>query len=111
VDFIFDKGIIGQREREVWAEARATLSPMLAQYAGDAPIERDDKCTLPIQAADMLGWLARRRYAEANEGNQYEWRWDPITVPLLQTAWRGTQLLVLKEQMLAIDKAAQAKKT
>ena len=32
-------------------------------YMGQRPIFRDDKCFLPLQAADLYAWQVRRHYA------------------------------------------------
>jgi hypothetical protein len=75
VDFIFDMASEEEQHYVIqmwhfwknndWHERRR---PMF----GDPPIFRDDKTVLPLQAADLYAWHARKASAEAAEGRTYE---------------------------------------
>ena len=74
VDFIFDNQIGFSDEALLWwpsfkrilDEASRTDLP---QYVGSAPIFRDEKQFLPLQAADLYAWHLRRNFVE----NQVLW--------------------------------------
>jgi hypothetical protein len=74
VDFIFDLQYGENREVESqWQLMLRMLPPVMRMNMGEPPIWRDEKCFLPLQAADLIVGLARR----ANER-------DPKVKPFLR---------------------------
>ena len=71
VDFVFDEqGEIGA-EAVLWYEhIKSMQSPEIQAMLGSSPIFRDDKQTLPLQAADLLAWHIRRS-KESRNRNEY----------------------------------------
>jgi hypothetical protein len=75
VDFIFDTSSEEEQhyvlnawhfwKQNEWFEERKALF-------GDPPIFRDDKVFLPLQAADLYAWHARKERATRLEGHEYE---------------------------------------
>jgi hypothetical protein len=63
VDFIFD-----EQGKQVGNALKAwkhwvTFAPEAAQkLIGNPPISRNDRCVLPLQAADLLAWRTRRSF-------------------------------------------------
>ncbi|KZD21906.1 DUF3800 domain-containing protein [Tardiphaga robiniae] len=70
IDFVFDEEG-GESSRlmlesfDGWAEVAPSH---LKEYIGQRPIYRDEKNTLPLQAADLLAWHVRRSFAEGIQG-------------------------------------------
>jgi hypothetical protein len=66
IDFIFDAGNAGYfREiQNCWKRWKQFCPPPIRRRMGNAPIERDDKTTMPLQAADLLAGHARKYLAD-----------------------------------------------
>lgn len=61
IDFIFDEhGAVGPDAALWYGYMKAMMAPHLRSLLGSAPIFRDDKKMVPLQAADMLAWHLRR---------------------------------------------------
>lgn len=65
VDFVFDNhGPVGI-EAIGWYDEIKDLFPLESQpFFGSTPLFKDDKDVRPLQAADMLAWFMRRKYAQ-----------------------------------------------
>jgi hypothetical protein len=76
VDFIFDiQPNQTDAVRASWGRLRKAAPPDVRPVLGDYPIFRDDKTTLPLQAADLtVGWLRQQALSRIN-GTQLE---DPL---------------------------------
>jgi hypothetical protein len=78
MDFIFDEhGSIGQDSIYYWnnfvrlgalTHEGRDLPNLLAAYTENKPIFRDERCFLPLQAADLYAWQLRRNFVEEDEG-------------------------------------------
>lgn len=63
IDFIFDQSSDKKAILREWDEFQDGLKHR-ELLVGNAPIFRDDKSMLPIQAADLIAWWGRQRYLE-----------------------------------------------
>lgn len=67
LDYIFDSGSLGQKALEHWPTTLKIMevqSPVLRPFVGAAPILRDEKQFLPLQAADLYVGQLRRFFTE-----------------------------------------------
>lgn len=79
MDFIFDE----QRSdsdflHSVWPTAVGFLPENLKALVGGRPIHMDDKYMPPLQAADILAWYLRRRFARGMQGQRREVELDNL---------------------------------
>jgi hypothetical protein len=78
IDFIFDKRSEEKKVQRGFGYYRTTLSAEFEEVTGNAPIFRDDREFLPLQAADLLAWWTRRQWlTDGNISNRcvpYPWR-------------------------------------
>jgi hypothetical protein len=62
LDYIFDEQQdIGKRAVHWWDRLKAVASWRDTEHLGSTPVHRDDKCFLPLQAADLYAGLRRHR--------------------------------------------------
>jgi hypothetical protein len=59
IDFIFDDSTEQEKSLHGWRSAKRFLPEEVGSLMGDPPIYRNDKTTLPLQAADLLAWWVR----------------------------------------------------
>jgi hypothetical protein len=62
---------------------------------GDPPVFRDDKWMLPLQAADLYAWHARKERELASEGKEYQhpgWKRLLARVKGVTRHWTALQL-------------------
>ena len=79
VDFIFDKRTEERKVKRAFDYYLTTLTPEFEEVTGNAPLFRDDTDFLPLQAADLLAWWARRQWL--TEGTITN-RWVPYPWPM-----------------------------
>jgi Protein of unknown function (DUF3800) len=61
VDFVFDgHGPVGAEAVDWYYDTKRSFPPEARPCFGSAPVFRDDKLVVPLQAADMLAWYWRR---------------------------------------------------
>ena len=68
IDYVFDDTSHKREILDLWDEYKygSFIDPKMI---GSNPIFRDEKSALPLQAADLIAWIARRQYEERmNEG-------------------------------------------
>lgn len=86
ISFYFDKQEKAEgRIDEAWDFFEASGNERLLELMGDRPEFRDDKTSLPLQAADLMAWWIRRQLADHHEGVQpppFPWS-KPDTIPSL----------------------------
>lgn len=56
VDFVFDTESEYERVQSSWNILKGAAEPKIAKLLGDTPIYRNDKNTMPLQAADLYAW-------------------------------------------------------
>lgn len=83
-DFIFDKQLGFSAEMaEAWPNFEALVKAQthrnIGRFLGSEPIYRDDKCFVPLQAADLYAWQIRKFHI-----NSEKVLWAPMTKALLQ---------------------------
>jgi Protein of unknown function (DUF3800) len=62
IDFIFDEQVMEKSTIvDLWEEFKH-IAEVPKELLGDTPSFRNDRTTLPLQAADMCVWIARRRF-------------------------------------------------
>jgi uncharacterized protein DUF3800 len=98
INFIFDEQM---HEKVIafdaweWAKTNAQKPdpPNLLDVIGSLRFD-NDKCTLPLQAADMHAWWMRRRYWERNAGTpRIEYPWTPTRpIPNLEIEYTETSM-------------------
>jgi hypothetical protein len=97
VDFIFDsQGAAGKKAVEWWQRMNEIFPTIYYQkHLPNEPIHRDEKVSLPIQAADLLAWQTRRRLEEVNirniEAKRLEYAVLEV-VPLYPNRWNEERL-------------------
>jgi hypothetical protein len=56
IDFIFDDETEKEKIISSWNILKNAAEPRIFKFLGDTPIYRDDKKTMPLQAADLYAW-------------------------------------------------------
>lgn len=93
IDFIFDsQPDQAKRILEAWDILRIAGDPKLRHLIANPPIFRDDKTTLPLQAADLHVWWARRVFSDtwlyqAAPRPPFPGKRLSLNVPILQFFW------------------------
>jgi len=65
IDFIFDDQMPEKSTIvDLWEDFKH-LAEVPKEFLGDTPSFRNDQTTLPLQAADMCVWIARRRFLKS----------------------------------------------
>ena len=68
MEFFFDEHVIfGPRAKAWYPVVRAMAEPNLRALMPVEPLFRDDKSTMPLQAADLTAWMSRHDRTGANE--------------------------------------------
>jgi hypothetical protein len=98
-------GISERRLREAFDEFMGGAAPELAARIADAPEFKDDKCVLPLQAADLIAWHIRRHIYEMQRGAELD---TAIYSELLSlrgrhSIWNEERLQFLAQQMRQAD--------
>jgi len=76
VDFIFDEQKKeGDFAQSAWTFAAYAIPKQVKPFLGGRPVQRNEKTFIPLQAADMMAWHARRYYSERTHGRESV---DPI---------------------------------
>ena len=63
IHFVFDKGN-DERVANAWDTFKTFAPPKIQKIWGTKPQFADDERVLPLQAADLLAWLRRRKFAK-----------------------------------------------
>jgi Protein of unknown function (DUF3800) len=68
-DYFFDEqGAVGDEATNWWPNFKALVQQSersdLADFVGSPPIFRNEKCFLPLQAADLYAWQIRNHYVQ-----------------------------------------------
>jgi hypothetical protein len=72
IDFIFDEQLHQSEQVKASYEIFYQQAPEnIRGRFGKPPEHRDDKKTLPLQAADILAWHIHRRYSEKERGSDF----------------------------------------
>jgi hypothetical protein len=112
VDFIFDEETIRQFPLDYWERMKLGASPEARRMMGDRPIFRNDRDTLPIQAADLWAWWIRKWAREGiSDGIEYLKLPWPVQRPSLfrfHVQMREADFKDLFARMLRPDKLAIA---
>src|SRR5262249_54018655 len=66
VDFIFDEEHEKDLTLKAWSGIKYFSAPEFRDYMGDTPLYRDDRTTMPLQAADLYAWWVRKWALEKN---------------------------------------------
>jgi hypothetical protein len=108
VDFIFDVQP-GQSDAvwESWARLREAAPPDVKRLLCDYPIFRDDKTTLPLQAADLsVGWLRRQAISKFTGAELEEpvWAEKARDLQCIGRFWTPEMM----EQMMELAKSMKA---
>ena len=78
VDFVFDNESEKERCIAAWDELKRNSRPDIAVLMGDTPTYKDDKTTLPLQAADLYAYWVRQWQLEGIEDGieklKFPWR-------------------------------------
>lgn len=99
IDFFFDEQVM-EKDKVIrdW-DTFKLAHPELIHLIGQTPAFRDDKRVKPIQAADMLAWVARTQAQNRLRGL------DPVRLPLrldypvLQFIWDEKSLQDIRDKM------------
>jgi hypothetical protein len=83
LDFIFDEELVTSTVRTGYRLFRQ-YSPNYADGTVSAPIERNDKQIMPLQAADLLAWKIRRSFQDRQNKLEVFWPWKELDgVPMV----------------------------
>ncbi len=106
-EFIFDYDVVDRRSLKLaYSHLLKSLGTDASLIEGE-PTFRDDKCFVPLQAADLLAWYVRRYHSERAEGRAFE---SPVWSALCEL--EEIQLELNREQLAALraDTVTQMKK-
>lgn len=76
VDFVFDEhGPIGKKVKSWYHTFKETRSKRIRAVLGDEPVFADEKCVIPLQAADLFAWYKRNHLSQTlySEWHQAIW--------------------------------------
>jgi hypothetical protein len=99
VEIIFDEHVIFGPRVSFWYPALKEVIELTNPERADrvkkvlppAPLFRDDRKFVPLQAADILAWLLRTTFSDRVPGLETEWRYPKPT----GLEWLAEQLLPL----------------
>jgi hypothetical protein len=93
VDFIFDEqGRQSDQVESVYSILVQHAPPEIRALFGARPVHRDDKKTLPLQAADLLAWHVRHQYDDAGGGADNAVMRSLMTIPHIADLWPRDRL-------------------
>jgi Protein of unknown function (DUF3800) len=78
VNFIFDDESEKEKIPRAWSLMKDAMPPSMSRLMGDTPIYRDDKKSMPLQAADLYAWwvLKWQRENAADWGHKMPFPWE-----------------------------------
>lgn len=86
-EIFFDEHVIfGPRAKAWWPIVRALAKPELRAILPVEPIFRDDKNTMPLQAADLTAWMT---FHDQTGTNEFAWLREHLSVGKGRTAHIG----------------------
>jgi hypothetical protein len=108
-DFIFDEqeGFSAEVQAQ-WSTFKETLRENsrsdLPTLVGDMPIFRDEKCFLPLQAADLYAWQVRNYFTQNRKiivpVNRVLRQF--VGIPMIERPYEEDEIIRLREHLLAI---------
>ena len=98
IDFFFDEQVM-QKDKVIgdW-DIFKLAHPELLHLIGQTPAFRDDKCVKPLQAADMLAWIARKQAQNSLRGLA-PIRLPAFDCPTLEFIWNEKSLQDIRNEM------------
>lgn len=112
IDFTFDNRGEENQVRDAWEFYQATIPPAERSLTGRKPMFTDDEDVLPLQAADMWAWWARRKWLEKRtvKHSEFPIPWGELSdLPSLAFEWTEvdirkefTELQICKEALQKI---------
>jgi hypothetical protein len=104
VDFIFDEESEKGRVLQSWELIKKNSSPEFAELMGETPVYRNDKKTMPLQAADLYAWWIlkweREGLIEAVGDLPFAWKAEK-NIPRLAMRFRERDFLIETSNGLA----------
>jgi hypothetical protein len=104
VQFVFDDDGEKKRALSAWELIKQNSALQFAALMGDTPIYRDDKNTLPLQAADLYAWWIlkweREGLIEAIRDLPFPWGAQKV-IPRLAMRFRERDFLIETSRALA----------
>ncbi|HEY4926180.1 MAG TPA: DUF3800 domain-containing protein [Roseiarcus sp.] len=97
IDFVFDEEGEKVNIPAAWAALKRNSHPEILAMLGDMPIYRDDKTTMPLQAADLYAWWALKWEREGirDWANRMPFPWTPKrNIPRLATGFGKNSFLI-----------------
>jgi hypothetical protein len=80
VDFVFDNhGSIGDEVKAWYPTFKSSCSPEIKDRLGSDPKFCDEKVVIPLQAADLFAWYARRNALNALSNDWHKNVWDTLS--------------------------------
>jgi hypothetical protein len=76
VDFIFDNESEKVQALAAWEHMKRQSLPSIRKLLGETPMYRDDRTTLPLQAADLLAWWIRKWTLEDEPRDVRRFPWN-----------------------------------
>lgn len=108
VDFVFDTQP-GQMSRVLasWEAFLAIAPPSAHKLLGDPPIFRDDKLTVPLQAADLIAGFKREQYDDTFFGRQSPpapWGERASHIQALERYWDREMMMGVRSHAVSVIK-------
>lgn len=101
VQFIFDRGREEKMIKNIWPELVANAPEKAQVYLPKEPQFADDEEALPLQAADMKAWFARKAYEHQFLGAEAlpSYRFGKNKVLAMTDVYREHQLIAVRKQI------------
>jgi Protein of unknown function (DUF3800) len=105
IDFIFDSQPDQVSDiMESWEILRVAGDPVMRPLVANPPIFRDDKSTLPLQAADLHAWWVHRVYSDtwnfrSSPRPPFPGKRTSLNVPILEFIWSEDALKRMRRSL------------
>jgi len=113
IDFIFDEQSEAGLLSDAWEGFRDNMPEEFRRLVKNRPIFRDDEDFLPLQAADMLAWWMRRRFAARKTimGHDFPFPWgqqrDGLEMLLAEINERGIRKQLKRDKAAMLNDPSQ----
>jgi hypothetical protein len=107
IDFIFDDQSEKSRIFTVWDAVKNTMRPDVRARVGSDPIFREDHKFMPLQAADLLAWWARKWHREGRGGTRVPFAWerkrqlDSLNIEIYEPSIRASLKRIVAQHSVA----------
>jgi hypothetical protein len=108
IDFIFDDQSEKSKIFPIWDAVKNTMRPGVRARIGSDPIFREDHKFMPLQAADLLAWWARKWHREGRKGGTripFAWerkrQLDSLNIEIYEPSIRDSLKRIVDQHSIA----------